>query len=97
MTLGVGLNLLFNGQLESLFTWSMGVLFIPTLALGVWSGSPKLFDVVYVLLWYVGPLNGTPALNFINGPASTGAMLAIATAVLLVAAVLGRRKQLQTI
>jgi hypothetical protein len=56
-----------------------------------------LFDVVYVLLWYVGPLNGTPALNFINGPASTGAMLAIATAVLLVAAVLGRRKQLQTI
>lgn len=92
MTLGVGLNLFFSGQLENLFTWSMGVLFIPTLALafGVWSGTSKAFEVVYVMLWYAGPLNNIAQLNFINGPASTGAMLALATAGLLAAAVLGR-------
>lgn len=96
-TLGVGANLLFTGALDSFFTWSMGVLFIPTLALalGVWSGSSKAFEVVYVMLWYAGPLNSIAQLNFINGPASTGITLAIATTALLAAAVLGRQKQLR--
>jgi MYXO-CTERM domain-containing protein len=48
---------------------------------------------VYVMLRYARPLNGTPALNFINGPASTGLMFGAATLVLLV----GRRRQLRTI
>jgi hypothetical protein len=37
---------------------------IPALALvlGRWSGSPRLFEIVYLLLWY-GALNGVPGLT----------------------------------
>jgi len=43
-----------------------GALFVPALALGlgVWTGSPKAFEVVFTLLWYLGPLNRVPALDF---------------------------------
>jgi len=39
--------------------WGLAVLFVPTLALtlGVWSRSSKLFEVVYPILWYLGPFN----------------------------------------
>ena len=40
--------------------WAVGALFIPTLALalGVWSGSGKLFEVVFLVLWYSAPCSG---------------------------------------
>ena len=36
------------------------VIFPPSLALaaGLWTGSPRLFEALYLGLWYVGPLNG---------------------------------------
>jgi len=95
MGLGVGLNLYFSG--ESLLTWGAGVLAIPTLALacGVWSGSRKVFEVLYIVAWYVGPLNNVAELNYINGPVSTGVTLLIATVILGGVAVAGRVKQLR--
>jgi hypothetical protein len=44
----------------------IGAAFIPSLALafGTWSGSSKLFEVTYLLLWYVGLLEHTPSLDF---------------------------------
>jgi len=43
-----------------------GAIFIPSLslALGILSGSSKLFEVVYLILWYAGPANQIPALDF---------------------------------
>jgi hypothetical protein len=82
--------------------WAVGTLFIPTLALalGVWSGTGKVFEAVYLLLWYIGPLNRTAALDFMGSAPQTVAsgmplvFLAI-TAALGTAAVLGRKRQLQ--
>jgi hypothetical protein len=98
---GVGLRLLLTGQWASAGAWLVGALFIPTfaLALGVWSGSGKLFEVVYLLLWYIGPLNQTRPLDFMGVvPAAvrTGMPLVwlALTAGLAMAAVAGRRRQI---
>jgi len=94
---GVGLRLVATGNMPAALAWSVGALFIPSLALaaGVWTGGGKLFEVLYMLLWYVGPINRTPFLDFIgtsdatlNAGATEG--FAIATLVLLLCAALGR-------
>jgi len=40
----------------------VAAVFIPTLALacGALSGTTRLFEVVYLVLWYMGPMNATP-------------------------------------
>ena len=51
-------------------------LFIPALAfgLGTLSASPRLFEVVYLLLWYIGPMNHVATLDFTGmAPASRAA------------------------
>jgi hypothetical protein len=65
---GVALRLLLAGQWSALLAWAVGAAFIPALALalGVWSGSSKSFEVVYFLLWYAGPMNQVPALDYLG-------------------------------
>jgi hypothetical protein len=65
---GAILRLLVAGQWTALLALSVGAAFIPALALvlGVWSRSSKLFEVVYLVLWYVGPMNGTLALDYLG-------------------------------
>ncbi len=67
-----------------------GAIFVPTLALacGAISGNTRLFEIVFLLLWYVGPMNRT-TFDFTQGAYAPGFLLA--SAVLLVAA-LGARK-----
>jgi hypothetical protein len=98
---GVGLRLALTGNWTGAGAWLIGALFIPTfaLALGVWSGSGKLFEVVYLFLWYIGPLNRTRSLDFMGVvPAGvrTGMPLVwlALTVGLGVAAVVGRRRQI---
>jgi len=42
------------------------------LALGTWSGASRLFEALYLIVWYVGPINGVPQLNYaaaaVNAP-----------------------------
>lgn len=83
--------------------WSLALFFIPTLALalGIWSSSSKLFEVAYMLLWYLGPINKLLPLNFIGSSRETikaGVPLyyLAGTCILLMLAALGRRRQLQT-
>jgi len=95
---GLGIRLLIGSDLPSLFAWLAGALFVPTfaLALGVWSGSSKLFEALYTLWWYVGPMNHTPGLDFTgmaHSSVSTPFYL-LATLVLLTAAYFGRRTKL---
>jgi hypothetical protein len=56
---GAAVRLVLAGQWSALLAWAVGAAFIPALALtlGVWSGSPKLFEVVYLVLWSLGPMN----------------------------------------
>jgi hypothetical protein len=95
--------LLFTGNWRGLFAWLIGALFIPTLALtfGVWSGSSKLFEIVYTLLWYAGPMHATLQLDFMGSAPGTESTSVptfyFACAVAMAAiAILGRKRQLQT-
>ena len=98
---GVGLRLAATGNGPAAGAWLIGALFIPTgaLALGVWSGTSKLFEVVYLFLWYIGPMNQVRPLDFMGAvpaAARTGIPLVwlAATVALGVASVAGRKRQL---
>lgn len=76
--------------------------FVPALALalGSLSGTPRLFEVVYLLLWYAGPLSGLAAVDFLGASSPEGgpgaAPLFAASAVpLLLIAVWARRRRLR--
>jgi hypothetical protein len=95
---GLGLHLLVAGDASGFAGWAAGALFVPTfaLALGVWSGSSKLFEALYTLWWYMGPMNHVPGFDFMGmTPARFGtAFYLLATLTLLMAAYAGRRRKL---
>ena len=95
---GLGIRLLIGGDWPGFSAWLVGALFVPTfaLALGVWSGSSRLFEALYSLWWYVGPMNHTPGLDFIGmAPARFGTpFYLLATLGFLMAAYVGRRGKL---
>ena len=102
MGLGAGARLLAGGDAAAALAWLVGALFIPTLALacGVWSGNGRLFEITFLMLWYVGLINHAPPLDFAaTRPEAleAGAPLtfAIATMVLGSLAVLGRMRRLR--
>ena len=98
---GVAVNLILADDWLHLLAWGTGALFIPTLALalGVWSGSNKLFEVVYMLWWYAGPINRVESLDFMG----TGSNLQLGrvlvyglfTILLFALAVIGRKRQIK--
>jgi hypothetical protein len=98
---GTGIRLLLAGEQFGLFAWTVGAFFIPTmaLALGVWSGSSKLFEVLYLFLWYLGPANRVGQIDFMGAvgpllPSRTPVFFFVATAALAVFAIAGRKRQL---
>jgi hypothetical protein len=95
---GYGLRLLVSGNGRALLGWCLAAFFIPSLslALGVWSGSGKLFEVIYTLWWYMGPMSHAPGINFLSSSPSnqTLAFYLVATIALLAAAFFGRRTKL---
>lgn len=80
----------------------VGALFVPTvsLALGTLSGSRKLFEVVYLMIWYVGSIDHLSALDLMGttDEAVTGTklvVLVLLSIISLVVAFSARRMQLQ--
>jgi len=96
---GAALKLLITGDGTGLLAWFSAVLFIPSLALalGVWSNSHKLFEVLYVTLWYAGPMNYVYAVDFIGtkSDGNIGFFIPFSIALIIVAFV-GRARQLQS-
>ena len=99
---GVILRVGLIGGLAEVVALVVGALFIPSLALclGVWMGSSKVFEFLYTLLWYIGPMNGVAPLDFMGvvpGSVEAGVWLWYlgATVVLVVLAFMGRKLQLQ--
>jgi hypothetical protein len=95
----VGVRLALGGQWLYVGGWLVGLAFIPSLALGlgVWSGSSRLFEAIYLVLWY-GVLNQVPFMDFMGTTALShqmGVPLVYAglSLVLLVFAALGRKRQ----
>jgi len=77
---------LSNGDLPALAGWMGAVIFIPSLALalGVFSSGSRVFEVVYLILWYIGPFQKMPGMDFVTG-ASQVFLLAAAGLLLLAA------------
>jgi hypothetical protein len=96
---GAIIRLTAGGDLAGLLALLSGAFFIPSLALacGVWSGTGKLFEILYMLIWYLGPLNKLMALDYIgshgNGRPEFFIPFSIA---LIVLAVIGRARQIRT-
>jgi hypothetical protein len=112
---GVIVRLILASEWNVILAVVVAAAFIPAaaLALGIWSGGSKLFEVVYLLLWTLGPMNqmmaalGFPliadqflAFDYIgssDAAISEGMPLyyAVLTVLLLVLALIGRKRQLQ--
>ena len=71
-----------------------GAVFVPTLAIacGALSGTTRLFEIVYLVLWYMGPMNRT-TFDFTQGAYAPG--FTLASLVLFAMAVGARKLRLQ--
>jgi hypothetical protein len=101
--LGPGVRMLAAGDGRGLLAWAAACVFIPSLALalGSWSGGSRLFEICYLLLWYIGPLNHVPNFDYMGVTAAAraggDAWIWLAAAVVLVAAgIAGRRRLAQS-
>jgi hypothetical protein len=95
---GAVLSLLTDGDIVGTLALLSGAIFIPSLALasGVWTGTSKFFEILYMAIWYIGPVHGLGILDFIgaNSNGNIGFFLPISVALIVVAFV-GRARQLQ--
>jgi hypothetical protein len=97
---GVLVSMAMSGSYIEMSTLAVEMLMVPAMALamGIWSGSSKLFEALYMILWYVGPVNNMPFLDLTGSLfeamhlALPVAYLAI-TLILLSASVIGRHRQ----
>lgn len=98
MASGAALRFLIDGDTIGLLALLSGALFIPSLALasGVWSGTSKLFEILYMIIWYLGPLNKVPGLDFIGSHSNGYPQLFIPFSMaLIVFTIFGRFRQLR--
>jgi hypothetical protein len=98
---GALLRGLLGGDIGYVGTLLTAALFIPTtaLALGILSGGSQLFEIAYVFIWYAGPINHIPALDFLGTTEAvvgspTPIVFFAVTLVLLPILFLARRRQL---
>jgi hypothetical protein len=98
---GVLFRFIIAGDPLAAVTVVLGAIFIPSLALafGVWSKSSKLFEAIYLLWWYIGPMNHVPEMDYTFTSVksfSTGMPIVyiVMCGILLLAALSGRRRQM---
>lgn len=95
---GLAIRLLVAHDRPALLAWIACAVFVPSLALalGIWSGTSKVFEAVYTVWWYIGPAHHMPGLDFLGTtPDSTRTTLYLLLAAGLVAAAyVGRRAKL---
>ncbi len=94
LEIAVAVFFLSNGSLDSLAGWAGAVIFVPTLALalGVFSSGSRVFEVVYLLWWFIGPLQKTAGMDFTNG---TPQVYLLAAAGLLLVSAYWRSRQVR--
>jgi hypothetical protein len=85
---------LSNGDLAGLVGWAGAVVFVPTLALalGVFSSGNRVFEVVYLVWWYLGPFQKTQGIDFTAG---TPQVYLLAAAGLLLLSACWRSRQVR--
>jgi hypothetical protein len=95
---GCILRLLLSGDASGLLAMLSGAFFIPSLALalGVWTGNGKAFDVLFPLWWYLGPIQRLPPLDFIGATGhSPWPAYLIGAGLLMLSGVVGRMRQVR--
>jgi hypothetical protein len=99
----VGLGVAVMNDPSRLAAWLIAAAFVPALALsaGVVSGGRRLFEVLYILLWYVGPMNRGADLDYTGLAfgaivAGTPVRCAIAALFLLTAAAAFRARRIHS-
>lgn len=65
---GLLLRMLLEGDLEHILYWAASVFLIPSLALacGVLTATGRTFELVYLIIWYLGPFSRMPYLDFLG-------------------------------
>jgi hypothetical protein len=91
-----------HGELVALPGLVVGALFLPSLALalGTWTGSNRLFEVVFAAFWYLGIWGRITPFDLLGArPAALAAGVPLyylaASAVLVAVAIAGRHHQLR--
>jgi len=94
---GAALHFLAARAWAQLLAFAAASLFIPALALacGVLSRGPRLFEVTYLLVWYLGPINAMPLLDFLSPSGATARSFLLATLALLGLAGWARARRLR--
>jgi hypothetical protein len=98
VSIGAMIRFITDGDAVGLVALLSGALFIPSLALvsGVWSRTSKLFEILYMVIWYLGPLNKAPGLDFIGSHSNGYPQLFTPLSIALTAfAIFGRARQLR--
>ncbi len=98
VSIGAILRFVIDGDTIGLLALLSGALFIPSLALtsGVWSGTSKLFEILYMIIWYLGPLNKVTELDYIGSHGNGRPEFFIPFSIVLIAfAIFGRARQLR--
>jgi hypothetical protein len=97
----IGIRAMIIGDFGTLAHWLIGAMFIPSLAItcGIMTSGRKLFEVLYTILFYIGPLNKVPLCDFtgsaVNGNIQSSLSLwGVITGSLLLATILLRKWQL---
>jgi hypothetical protein len=96
---GVIARLATSGDWVGVEKVAAGAVFLASLALGLGaaSGSSKLFEAVYTVLWYIGPLNRVAALDYtqVSGSGDRSATWLAASGCLLLSAIVSRAVRLR--
>lgn len=99
VSIGAITHFTVDGDMAGLLALLSGAIFIPSLALacGVWSGTSKLFEILYMLIWYLGPLNKLAQLDYIGSHGNGRPEFFIPfSIVLIIVAFMGRMRQIRT-
>jgi hypothetical protein len=99
VSIGAIIRIAVGGDMSGLLALLSGAFFIPSLALacGVWSGTNKLFEILYMLIWYLGPLNQLMVLDYIGSHGNGHPEFFIPLSILLIGfAFIGRSRQIRT-
>lgn len=66
MVIGILVNLILSCTWQYIYFIIIGAFFIPALSLfvGLWCNSEKLFEIIYIVIWYIGPINKVYGIDF---------------------------------
>lgn len=75
---GMAVRMILEGDAEHLMYWVSAVILIPSfsLACGMLTKTNRTFEVLYMVVWYLGPLNQMPYLDFMGTRPEEGRVLA---------------------